>query len=104
MTGRWRELLYEIHGDGIPRLLGNRKLLEKSVGFVAHRFGLGTSGARFAVVFDIDWKSGPIVLHMDLMSGFRLTEMTCKGVVVRVLKKTYSEIAGVWNNDASEVA
>src|SRR5882724_7283806 len=62
-----RELLYEIHGYGIPRLLGNRKLLEKSVGFVAHRFGMGTSGARFAVVFDVDWKSGPIVLHMDLM-------------------------------------
>jgi len=31
---RWRELLYEIHGDGIPRLLRNWKLLEKSIGFV----------------------------------------------------------------------
>jgi len=67
VTGRMRELLYEIHGYGIPRLLRNQKLLEKSIGFVAHRFGAGTSGARFAVVLDIDWKSRPIVLHMDLM-------------------------------------
>ena len=79
-------LLYEIHGDGIPRLLRNRKLLEKSVGFVAHRFCTGTSGAQFSVVLDIDWKSGPIVLHVDLMKSLRLTEMTCKGMVVRVLE------------------
>src|SRR5882724_7038749 len=71
MTGRWRELLYEIHGYGIPRLLGNRKLLEKSVGFVVHGFGMGTSGARFAVVLDVDWKSRPIVLHTDESSSDR---------------------------------
>src|SRR5882724_13311118 len=88
VTGRWRALLYEIHGYGIPRLLGNRKLLEKSVGFVVHRFGMGTSGARFAVVLDVDWKSGPIVLHTELMKGLRLTGMTCKGMVVQVLKNT----------------
>src|SRR5882724_1856337 len=87
ITGRWRELLYEIHVYGIPRLLGNRKLLEKSVGFVVHRFSVGTSGARFAVVLDIDWKSRPIVLHMDLMKGLCLTKMTCKGMVMRVLEK-----------------
>jgi len=28
----------------------NRKLLEKSVRSVAHRFGVGTGGTRFAVV------------------------------------------------------
>src|SRR5882724_10565567 len=88
ITRRWRDLLYEIHGDGIPRLLRNQKLLEKSVGFVAHRFGMGTSGARFAVVLDIDWNSRPIVLHADLMKGLRLTEMTCKGMVMRVLENT----------------
>src|SRR5882724_2945003 len=88
ITGRWRELLYEIHGYGIPRLLGNQKLLEKSIGFVVHRFGMGTSGGRFSVVLDIDWKSGPIVLHTDLMKGLDLTEMTCKGMVMRVLENT----------------
>ena len=82
VTGRWRVLLYEIHGYGIPRLLRNRKLLEKSVGFVAHRFGAGKNGAQFAVVLDVDWKSRPIVLLADLMKGLHLTEMTCKGMVM----------------------
>jgi len=34
------ELLYEIHGDGVPRLRQNQKLFEESVRFVAHRFGM----------------------------------------------------------------
>src|SRR5882724_10439439 len=88
VTGRWRVLLYEIHVYGIPRLLGNQKLLEKSIGFVAHRFGVGTSGAQFSVVLDTDWKSGLIVLHADLMKGLHLSEMTCKGMVMRVLENT----------------
>ena len=40
-----REYLYEIHGYGIPRLLGDQKLLEKSIGFVVHRFSMGKGGA-----------------------------------------------------------
>jgi len=35
----------KVHGYGIPRLLRNWKLLEKSIGFVACRFGMGMSGA-----------------------------------------------------------
>ena len=69
-------------GTDCDRLLRNQKLLLKSVGFVAHRFGMGTSGTQLVVVLDIDQKSGPIVLHVDLMEGFCLTEMTCKGMVV----------------------
>ena len=82
ITGRLREFLYEIHGNGIPRLLGNQKLLEKSIRSVAHRFGAGTDGTRLAVVFDIDRKSRPVVVHTDLVKSLCLTEMTCKGVVV----------------------
>jgi len=63
-------------------------LLEKSIGFVVHRFGMGKNGAQFAVVLDIDWNSRPIVLHVDLMKGLCLTEMTCKGMVMRVLENT----------------
>ena len=97
ITGRWREL-YEIHGNGIPRLLRNQKLLEKSVGSVAHRFGVGTDGTQFAVVFDIDWKSRPIVVHSDLVKSLCLTKVTCKGVVMQVLKNTESEIARIRNH------
>jgi len=73
------ELLYEIHGYGIPRLSGNRKLLEKSIRFMTHRFGMGTSGTGFAVVFDIGRKSRPIVMHADLVECLCLTKMSCKG-------------------------
>ena len=71
---------------------------------MAHRFGAGTGGTRFAVVFDVDRKSRPVVVHTDLVKSLCLTEMTCKGVVVQVLKNTESEIAGIWNVNASEVA
>ena len=43
MTGRM-ELLYEIHGDRIPRSLGDWELLEQSIRLVVHGFGLGTDG------------------------------------------------------------
>jgi len=62
---------------------GFHKLLKKSIGFVVHRFGVGT---QFAVVLDVDWKCGPIVLHTNLMKGLCLTEMTCKGMVMWVLE------------------
>ena len=97
-------LLYEIHGNGIPRLLGNQKLLEKSVGFVAHRFGTGTSGTQLAVVLDIDGKSGPVVMHVDLVQCLHLTKMSCKGVVMQILKNMESKISVVQDIDISKVA
>jgi len=45
----------------------DRKLLEKSVRSVVHRFGAGADGTQFAVVFDVDWKSRPIIVHADLV-------------------------------------
>ena len=71
----------EIEFQG-PRLLGNRKLLEKSIQSVAHRFCVGTSGAQFAVVFDEDRESRPGILHLDCMKCLGLTKMTYKGMVV----------------------
>jgi len=62
-----KELLYEIHGDGIPRLCQSWKLFEESVRFVVHRFGMGTDGTQFTVVRDKDRESGPIVVHLNLM-------------------------------------
>ena len=78
VTGRLGKLLYEIHRDGIPWLLRNGELLEKPIWSMAHRFGTGTDGAQLAVVFDISWKSGPLVIEMDLVKGLGLTVITCK--------------------------
>ena len=65
---------------------------------------MGTDGTRLAVVFDIDQKSGPIVVHADFVKSLCLTKMTCKGVVVQVLKNMESEIARIQIIDVSEVA
>ena len=58
---------------------------------------MGTSGARFAVVFDEDRKSRPGILHVDCMKCLGLTEMTCKRMVMRVLQNTESKIAMIGN-------
>jgi len=70
------------HGDRIPRLLKDQKLLEKSVRFVVHRFGTGTDSTQSAVVLDINRKSWPVVMLPDLVECFCLTELSCKGVIM----------------------
>src|SRR6266481_9765885 len=86
ITGRLGKVLYEIHGDGIPWPLRNGKLLEKPVWSVAHRFGMGTDDARLAVVFDVGQESRPVVIEVNLVNGLGLTMMSCKRMVMRVLK------------------
>ena len=90
-------LLYEIHRDGVPRLLRNQKLFEESIRSVVHRFCVGASGAQFAVVFDEDRKSRPGILHVDCMKCLGLTEMTCKRMVVQVFQNMESKIAMIGN-------
>ena len=64
---------------------------------MAHRFCTGTGGARFEVVFDVEQETRPGVLHLDCMKCLGLTEMTCKGMVVRVLQNMESKIAMIGN-------
>ena len=40
------KIFYEVHGNGVPRLLGHRELLQKSVRFMMRGFGSFASGAR----------------------------------------------------------
>ena len=58
---------------------------------------MGTSGARLAVVFDIDRETRPGVLHPDCMKCLGLTKMTCKGMIVRVFQNTELKVAMVGN-------
>jgi len=76
-------------------------LLENSIGLVAHRFGMETNGTQFVGVLDIDRKYGTIVVHADLMECLHLTKMSCKGVIIQILKNTEWEIARVQNIDVS---
>ena len=59
---------------------------------MAHRFSKGTSGEQFAVVFDVDQKTRPGILHLDCMECLGLTEMICKGMVMQVLQNTELKI------------
>ena len=88
MTRRHREFLDEIQRNRIPRQIGDWKLLEKSVGLVAHRFIARTGGARLAIFFDEGWESGPVVLPSDCIKCCRLAIMACKGMIVQVLENT----------------
>ena len=53
-----RKLLDEVHGDGVPGLLGDRELLESSVWLVPGRLGSLTSRAGLAIVLDKPADSG----------------------------------------------
>ena len=55
-----------------------------------HRLGARTSGARFAVIRDVGFKSRPVVLHTYGMKGLCLAKVSCKGMVVHVLKNMES--------------
>jgi hypothetical protein len=48
-TGGIWELLDEIHRDGIPWLLGNRELLESSMGFMTRSLGASAGGTRLYI-------------------------------------------------------
>jgi len=51
---------------------------------------MSTGGARFAVVFDEVGKSRPVIITANLVKRLRLTVMSCKGMIMRVLKNTKS--------------
>lgn len=59
------ELLDEIHGDGVPRFVGDRELLEGSVGLVTRSFRTSTSSTGTDVVFDEGADTGPGVIASD---------------------------------------
>ena len=65
-------------------------MFEKSVRSVAHRLGTGTGSAQFSVVFNKVRKSRPVIVTVNLVKHLRLTVMSCKGMIVRVLKNTES--------------
>ena len=65
VTGGGGELFYEVHGDGVPWFLRNRKLLERSVGFVTRGFGAFANGTRTTVILDKVSDSGPSIFASD---------------------------------------
>ena len=83
-AGGWRKFLDEIHGDGIPGLFWDRKLLQKSVASMMLWFGSHTSGAGLAVVLDKGSEEWPSIVIMDELKGLVLAEVSGDWVVVFV--------------------
>jgi len=74
VTGRLWKFLNEIHRNGIPKLLGNQKLLQGAIGFVPGSLGSGTSGTWLAKVNDKGSEPRPGVLVTNECDGLVLPQ------------------------------
>ena len=90
------KVFYEVHGNGVPRPLGHRKLLQKSVRFITRGFGPFASGARVTELLDKSMKIRPNVVTMYCFKGFVLPNMSCKDVIMFILKDFELEVCNVW--------
>ena len=85
-------LMNEIHRYRIPRTLRNQKLFQQTIGFMALRFSTHISSTRLAVLFDGFSESEPSIILKNETSGFVLTGMSRKYVIVLVMKDTETEV------------
>ena len=92
ITGGGRELLNEIHGDGIPRLLRDRKLFKTSIWSVTGSFSSVTTSAGLTEILNKVAKSGPGVLSSDQVDSLVLSEVSSGRMIVLVSENSKSEI------------
>jgi hypothetical protein len=85
-------LLYEIHRNGIPRLLGNGELFEETIGLVTLWLASHTSGAGLAILLDEGSDTWPSVISSDQLQGLVDPEVSREDVVVLVLKDAKSKV------------
>ena len=97
MSVRGRELLDEVHRNGVPWFLGDRELLKESVGFMTRGFGTCTTSARLAIVEDERSEIGPSIFSADKLEGLILPEMTRKNVVMFVTEYLEPEVLFIRN-------
>ena len=76
VTSGVRQVLDEVHGDGVPRALWDRQLLKGSIGLVALRLRSFASGARVAIVLNKGAHVRPEVFLMNKGQSLVLTEMS----------------------------
>src|SRR5277367_815531 len=93
MSGRCRKSLNEIHRNGIPRTLRNRKLFQQTIRFVTLGFSTHTSSARLAILLDRITESRPCIVALDKTNCLILTRMTGKYVIVLIAKNAEAYIS-----------
>ena len=90
-----RKLLDEVHGDGVPGLLGDRELLESSVWLGPGRLGSLTSRAGLAIVLDKPADSRPRILASDELQRLVKAIMIRERMIMLVTENAESEIGVV---------
>ena len=95
MARRVGKVFYEIHGDGVPRLLRHWELLQKSVRFMIQGFGSFASGARVTELLDKRMKIRPNIVTTYCFKGFVLPNMSCKDMIMFILEDFESEVHNV---------
>lgn len=81
--GGW-ELFDEVHGDGVPRLIRDRELLESSVGTMTRGFRTVTSSTGFDIVLHKGANSGPSILAADKFQSLVDAKVTGERVVMLI--------------------
>ena len=69
-------MLYEVHGDGVPGLLWDRKLFKASVGSMMRSLSSVAICAGLTEILDEFSESGPSVISLDEGDGPVLTEVS----------------------------
>ena len=95
MARRVGKVFNEVHGNGVPRLLRHQELLQKSIRFMMRGFGSFASGARVTELLDKSMKIRPNVVTMYCFKGFVLPNMSCKDMIMFILKDFESEVCNV---------
>ena len=89
------KMFYEVHGNGVPRLLGHWKLLQKSIMFITRGFRPFASSARVTELLDKSMKIRPNVVATYCFKGFVLPDMSCKDMIMFILEDFESEVCNV---------
>src|SRR5436190_14828229 len=100
MSVRGRELLDEVHRNGVPWFLGDRELLKESIGFMTRGFGTCATSARLAIVENKRSEIGPGIFSANKREGLILPEMTRKNVVMFVPEYSEPKVLSFWDVDS----
>jgi hypothetical protein len=94
-------LLDEIHRDGVPWLLGDRKLLESTIGFMTRGLGASASGTRLYIVLDEGTDCGPSVIATNEFESSILAEVAGEGMIMMIAKNAEAEVIRLGDVDAA---
>jgi hypothetical protein len=92
---RVRKVFDEVDGNGIPGSLGDRELLQKSVGFMTRGFRSFASGTGTAKVLNEGAEIRPNIVAADRFESLVLPEVSCENMIMFVLQNLESEVRNV---------